>query len=282
MTNSDRKQFAQLCALMSQAFDKEMSVLLTDIYFDSLKDFTIGQVESAIRQAIKSRKFMPRVAELRELIEGNPADRGASAWAAFLEAAADGGQASVRFSDRAAAAAMDATFGSWIEACRLLSAGGTDERGKQVGGCTDEMLASYQRSFLRHYAAALNSDREVELYRAGLSELSMREQGAMWAARMPTIDQPVIWIGDGKAYAVRLRFDVARGCLTDMARVTLDGGLAAIQAVGALERNKLRWTEARKALPPAPDSEAATPEQVAQLKRQISELANNSRRQHET
>lgn len=279
MTNHDSAKFAGLFALLAQSFDKEASDALAQIYFDNLKDFTIEQVASAVEQAIRSRKFFPKVAELRELIDGNPEDRAAQAWAGFLEAAADGGQASVQFSDRATAAAMDAVFGSWLEACRLLSAGGTDARGRQVGGCSDEMLASYQKSFLRQYAAALNSNREVALYRPGLSELSMRENGGAWALRMPILEQPVIYVGPGKAYTLRLRFDVAQGCLTDADRRVLDGGWLAIQPMVAAEHKALKRAVAQKSLPPALDVEMATPEEVVELNGSILRLVPPSSRQ---
>lgn len=269
MTNHDSAEFARLFTLLSQTFDKEASDALAQIYFDGLKDFAIEQVAAAVNQAVRTKKFWPKVAELRELIEGSVDDRAAQAWAAFLEAAADGGQASIRFSDPAAARAVDAVFGGWIQACRLLSAGGTDGRGKQTGGCTDEMLASYQKQFCRQYLAALNSPRDVELYRPGLSEMSMREGGGAWAARMPTLKQPVIYIGAGKTLTVRLEFDVAQGCLTDGARAALESGW---ESVLALHVASQLVAPQHKALPPA-DEEMATPEEVAQINRAVKAIA---------
>jgi hypothetical protein len=261
MTNRDSAEFARLFVGLAQAFDKQASDLLIQIYFDSLKDFSLEAVTTAVNQAVHTKKFFPKVAELRELIVGNPEDRAAGAWTAFLEAAANGGTASVKFSDRATAAAMDAVFGSWLEACRLLSAGGTDEKtGRQVGGCTDEMLASYQKSFLKQYAAATNSKRDVELYRAGLSEVSMREQGAAWAARMPTLQQPVLFVGPDRVIEIPLTFDVARGQLADESRKLLEGGFDAARALVEGQSLRLRQTQERNALPPADGEEVAMPE----------------------
>lgn len=268
MTNRDSAQFAQLFALLSQSFDKPVSEAMAQVYFDNLKDFPIEQVATAVQAAIRTKTFFPKVAELRQLIEGSVEDRAAQAWAALLEAAADGGQASVRFADRAAALAMDAVFGSWTQACRLLSAGNTDERGRQVGGCSDEMAASYQKAFARQYVGALNSSREVVLYRPGLSEMAMRENGGGWAARMPTLKQPVIFIGAGKAVTLRLAFDVAQGCLTEESRALLNSGWEAVQGAVAAESRRLR-ANAQKALKPAPDGEMATPEEVEALKQSI-------------
>jgi len=261
MTDRDSVEFAKQLSLLSETYGKPISDALGEIYFRALREFTIEQVEAAVELAIDTRKFFPKPAELRELIEGNPEDRAANAWAAFLEAAANGGTASVKFSDRATAAAMDAVFGSWLEACRLLSAGGTNERGKQVSGCTDEMLASYQKSFLRQYAAALNSNREVELYRAGLSEMSMREQGATWAKRMPTLQQPVLFVGPDRTIELSLTFNVAQGQLAEESRRLLEGGFD--MALRSLDRQRRMMQEARNrtALPPA-EEEIAMPEEV--------------------
>ena len=272
MTQQNLSEFARLCAVMGEAFGKPVNTSLIEIYFRMLKDFSVEQVTSAVEQAIAKKKFFPKVAELRELIEGNPEDRAANAWAAFLEAAANGGTASVQFSDKATAAAMDATFGSWLEACRLLSAGGTDERGKQVGGCSDEMLASYQKSFLRQYGASLNSHRDVELYRAGLSEMSMRGQGASWARRIPTVEQPVLFVGPDTTLELYLRFDVARGELTDESRAVLSGGWEKVHPSVEELRRRLKQAPPFAALPPVGE-EMATPEEVAELKAGIDALA---------
>jgi hypothetical protein len=277
MTDHDRKEFAQLCALMSQALDRPMSKALIGIYFDGLKDFDIEQVASAVNQAVRTKTFMPKVAELRQLIEGAVDDRAAQAWAGFLEAAADGGQSSVRFADQATARAMDAVFGGWVQACRLLSAGGTDERGRQVGGCSDEMLASYQKQFARQYVAALHAPREAELYRPGLSEMSMREGSGSWSLRIPTLDQPVIYVGAGRTVTLRLTFDVAQGRLTDGSRAKLESGWDQVAALAADETRQLKAAE-RRALPPAPGEEMPTQEEVGEIKAAIAVFARKTSR----
>lgn len=276
MTDHDRKEFARLCALMSQAFDKPMSKVLIGIYFDGLKDFDIEQVEEAINRAVQTKTFLPKVAEIRQLIEGAVEDRTAMAWAAFLEATADGGQASVQFADRATASAMDAVFGGWVQACRLLSAGGTDDRGRQVGGCSDEMLASYQKQFARQYVAALHAPREVELYRPGLSEMSMREGGGHWSLRIPALKQPVIYVGAGKIATLRLTFDVAQGRLTPESQSLLDGGWEQFTALASGEIRQLN-VAAVKALPPAPSGGMATEDEVNEIKAAVQILAGKGR-----
>lgn len=260
MTNKDRPEFAKLCALLSQVFEKQMSEVLIDIYFDSLKDFDIEQVTSAVHQAIKSRKFMPKVAELRELIEGGAEDRAAIAWTLFMEAVSNSEQPSIQFSDKAMATAMDAVFGGWTQACGILSA-----------SCSDEMVAHYQKAFLKQYAAARASNRNALLYRPGLSEMSLREGGATWAARMPTLHQPVIYVGSERIITLRLPFDVERGQLAAEARAMLDKE-PLVKAFADTQGRQLK-AGVQKALPPASSDEPATPEQVAQINASIQLLA---------
>lgn len=267
MTDRDWLKFFKLCALLSQAFDRPIDEALARIYFEGLRDFDIEQVAAAVNRAVRAKTFMPKVAELRQFIEGVVEDRASQAWAAFLEASVDGGQASVQFADRATAIAMDAVFGGWIQACRLLSAGWVTDQGKNEGGCSDEMLAHYQKSFSRQYIAATNNSRDVELYRPGLSEASMRERGAAWFGRIPTLEQPVIFVGESKARSLRLPFDVGRGQLTEEARLAISGGLEKVEALAAVYNPALPAPDL-KALPPA-DEEMATPEEVAAIKARI-------------
>lgn len=264
MTDRDSAKFARLFALLSETFNKPVSDPLAEIYFRTLKNFTIEQVESAVEQAIASRKFFPKPAELRELLEGSPDDQSMQAWAMFLEAAASGGHASIQFSDRAMAVAMEAVFGGWTQACGMLSA-----------SCSDEMVAHYQKAFLKQYAAARTTKQYVPLYRPGLSEVSMREQGGTWAPRIPTLQQPVLFVGPDKVHTLQLRFDVARGQLTDADRRLLDGGWEAVQMMAAQESRKLRRATERNALPLA--EEMATAEEVEELKAQIAALQPTTR-----
>lgn len=271
MNNTEKAKLVALLAKLAAVFEKTLSEAVQEIYLDNLADFSIEQVERAVSEAIQTLKFFPKIAELRQLVEGTAEDRAAQAWSAFLEAAADGGQSSARFFEPAAAMAMDAVFGGWVQACRLLAAGWVTERGDNEGGCSDEMLAHYQKAFLRQYLAALNLTREVELYRPGLSEMSMREGGGAWAARTPTLIQPVIFIGQRKSVSLRLPFDVARGCLTEDVQRAIAGGWDAVRALAATYQPQIAPAREQKALPAAVEG-MATPEEIAALKASIANL----------
>lgn len=95
----------------------------------------------------------------------------------------------------------------------------------------------------------------------------MRERGAAWFGRIPTLEQPVIFVGESKARSLRLPFDVGRGQLTEEARLAISGGLEKVEALAAVYNPALPAPDL-KALPPA-DEEMATPEEVAAIKARI-------------
>ena len=80
MQNKDKTRFTGLMAMLAEAFDKDNTKLRMDVYFGGLKDFEIKEVEASIYQAVKSLKFFPKVAELRQLIEGDADSRALLGW----------------------------------------------------------------------------------------------------------------------------------------------------------------------------------------------------------
>lgn len=76
----DSEKFIALMAMLSENFGQKNTKLKIELYFNALKDFTIGQVEKAVYQAVKTLRFFPKVAELRELIEGDRQSRALLAW----------------------------------------------------------------------------------------------------------------------------------------------------------------------------------------------------------
>jgi hypothetical protein len=80
MNKNDEIEFASLMAGMSEAFGLNNSKTKIDIYFEQLKDFSIEQVKRAVAIALRTLKFFPKIAELRELIEGSSDDKATIAW----------------------------------------------------------------------------------------------------------------------------------------------------------------------------------------------------------
>lgn len=253
MTKNDRKEFLKLCTLMSQAFDKPMSEALIDIYFDSLKDFDIEQIDSAVKQSIASKKFMPKVAELRELIEGSREDKAELAWRTFLDLVKfEGAYPSLQVYDGPMGYAIDC-MGGWQTACTKL------------GAASPEMVANLEKNFKASYKLGQMRAEEPR-YLIGEVEANNRNLGA-W--KEPTVAQPVCLLWPGKIQKATMPLEVATGRLTAEARLALQQGGEATHKYLPAPPRKLRLLN----LKPAPEeAEMASPEQLAQLKASISAL----------
>ena len=116
----DWKVFFGLMGLLDETFTKESSKLRTDIYFGSLADFDIEQIQKAVAVAIKTLKFYPKPAELLEIICGSVEDRAEIAWMAVVEHLDSG--ASVIFDDPIIPRVILHLWGSWPELCINLYA----------------------------------------------------------------------------------------------------------------------------------------------------------------
>lgn len=84
MTGTDALRLAKALKALGETFNEPVSDLRAEAYFFALEDFTIEQVEDAIRGAIKHCKFFPRPAELREQIGGSVEDQAELAWHELL------------------------------------------------------------------------------------------------------------------------------------------------------------------------------------------------------
>lgn len=251
MKTEDVPKFAQLLLVMGEVYSEQVSDTRLEAYRLVLGDYEFSAIEAAMQRAMRTLKFFPKPAEIVEMIEGGQADRAAMAWAAFLSATDDGGYASVKFLEPATAIAVDAVFGSWIQACQLLHV------------CEPEMKAHYLNQFTRQYTAALKTSRDTVTYRPGLSELSMRDGGA-WRERMTrAIVQPVLLVGARETRKVMLPFDPQAGTLRADAMEALTAGAAtALQFAQQFNgRPALPAQPALKALNVAP----ATKDEIATI-----------------
>ena len=81
MTESDRGRFASLLLALGETFNREVSDRLAKIYFISLAEFSIDQVELAVSDAIKTQRFFPTPADLRFVLVAPAEDEAAFQWA---------------------------------------------------------------------------------------------------------------------------------------------------------------------------------------------------------
>lgn len=252
MTEQDKSEFSKSLAQVAAVFDKTLTPFLIDAYFDALADFPLDRVATALRQAISIKTFFPRPAEIRELIEGSGDDRANQAWAAFMQAVSDGGNASVKFLDPAAASAVDSVFGSYLQAARSIHI------------ADEPMVAHYRKAFCQAYQTARKFPRQVETYRAGVFEFANSGGGA-WADRVRIYTGPIRLIGTREVKEVRLPFDATTGRLTEQARLMVD---AASTPEGAMQLIAAATVRAPQ-LPPAQSGEPLNHGEAKALLKQI-------------
>jgi hypothetical protein len=135
MTDGDRPEFLKIVTAMSEMYQRDCSAAVIDLYFQALSDLAIEQVEAAVVSLLKTAKFMPRPAEIREIIEGpppktSPAER---AWVRLLEMTKACYECNrVECDDPALAKALKVVFGFWDAAARKLVFEGLDDIDRAV------------------------------------------------------------------------------------------------------------------------------------------------------
>lgn len=118
-----KKTHAHLVTLLCEAFGKTASTAMFEVYRIGLQDLPFEAVERATMVAIRTCKFMPTVAELRELSgEMKASDRALKAWMAFQQAVVHyGAYKSVDFDDPTINATVRA-LGGWEHVCGMSAA----------------------------------------------------------------------------------------------------------------------------------------------------------------
>lgn len=225
-------KFTQCLLVLGEVFSEQISELRLEAYRMALDGYELSAIESAMNRAIGTLKFFPKPAELIELMEGSHDDRAGQAWHVLLDAVSDGGNASVKFLDPAAAVAMDVTFGGYLQAARTIRE------------ADEPMIAHYRKNYVQAYQTARKFPRQVETYRAGVFEFQ-NSAGGTWTQRMQSYLSPVRLIGLREVKEVRLPFDAQTGKLTGDAKLMLD---AATTTEGAQKLLATGMTRAPKLL----------------------------------
>lgn len=180
MTKADTKKFSELMLAMEKYFGKDLEPRIRRLYFEGLQDMSIEQFEAATAKALSTLKYLPKIAELREMIDGSPDDQATIAWEMLLTAIERVGfYSSLWIESPAITQAVRSTFGSWTQCC-------TDFHpvynldGDQVGGLTQEMVAARRKEFVNHFRNALRSPRQIERYFPGNHEQVNSETIGTW------------------------------------------------------------------------------------------------------
>lgn len=120
MTQDDAPRFGVALVACAEMFDKEISAALVKLYYESLKDLTIVEVERGLARAISASNFMPRPAQIREyagLGSINAKQASSVAWHRLLAACSEVGcYRSIEIEDPATAFAVE-QMGGWVAVC---------------------------------------------------------------------------------------------------------------------------------------------------------------------
>lgn len=116
----DKKAFAAVIGGLAVSTGKEADSILLKAYWVGLEDLPIDAVQRAAMKALRESKFMPSVAELRELAGvASSQDQALKAWGVFQEAVRKHGyHRSVLFEDPVITATVR-NLGGWMRVCDL-------------------------------------------------------------------------------------------------------------------------------------------------------------------
>lgn len=120
MNDDTGRRFGEAIGVLGEAFRQKITPITIRAYELGLRDLDIAEIERAIADAIHQCKFMPSVAELREMAGVVPKEsRAVIAWAAVKRAIRDVGEyKSVDFDDPTINATIR-VMGGWEELCGI-------------------------------------------------------------------------------------------------------------------------------------------------------------------
>lgn len=130
MTSADREQFATLMLGIGETYGEPVSDARMEIYFAALADLDLEEIRAAATAHVRTSKFFPRPAELREAIDGRPEDRAEFGWIATLQLVRRYGYWNVppsdEWPDRATHATAMTMYGGWRALCEKLPGEGPE------------------------------------------------------------------------------------------------------------------------------------------------------------
>lgn len=62
----NKKDFTKLIIGLAEAYRQELSATQTSVYYEMLKDLDLDKLNNTIKTIIKTKKFFPTIAEIRE------------------------------------------------------------------------------------------------------------------------------------------------------------------------------------------------------------------------
>lgn len=63
----NKKQFREITEMLEENYNKKMDIRIFNLWYEELKDCSADEYENMVIEAIKAKKFMPTLAEIKEL-----------------------------------------------------------------------------------------------------------------------------------------------------------------------------------------------------------------------
>lgn len=122
MVEADKKDFAVAVGALFASFGQDSTQALMQGYWLGLNDLELHQVQIAVASALKRCKFLPRPAELRDLLGLNVSeeDTAVAAWSDVLRAVRLGPYKHIDFQDKLCNAVIR-NLGGWVNFVQRFS-----------------------------------------------------------------------------------------------------------------------------------------------------------------
>ena len=63
----NKRDFRKITEMLEENYNKKMDIRIFNLWYEELKDCSADEYENMIIEAIKTKKFMPTLAEIKEL-----------------------------------------------------------------------------------------------------------------------------------------------------------------------------------------------------------------------
>ncbi len=143
----DRAKFIHLLSAVCEIYNKELSTLAINLYYETLKDYSTEQINHAFNVIVRTNKYncLPKPAEIIEVIEGKEDDRALLAWESVIKAIRKyDSYKSVEFEDKTIHMCIE-NLGGWLWLCEQ----------------TKDDLKFIMKDFIKMYKAFEKNPRET-------------------------------------------------------------------------------------------------------------------------
>ncbi len=63
----NKRDFRKITEMLEENYNKKMDIRIFNLWYEELKDCSADEYENMVIEAIKTKKFMPTLAEIKEL-----------------------------------------------------------------------------------------------------------------------------------------------------------------------------------------------------------------------